>query len=260
MKKSFLLAICMLVMLSNCSEDSDIRIEPVSISLNFHHSWEETNIGSEDFGELKFTNENGDLLSIDRLRYLISEITLTHESGFVTRLNDYNLVDVTNNEGLTFTTSTEILPGNYTNLSFRFGFSEENNIDGAYPDLNTAGFNVPGENSTPNLGGGYHYMQFDGNYVDNLSNQSPFNYHAISAIDLTNTNDPVDTSLKVNIGSLVVGGSTTIDIQMDVSEWFKNPNTWDLNVYNTSLMGNYEVQLLINQNAASVFSLVSITQ
>ena len=77
---------------------------------------------------------------------------------------------------------------------------------------------------------------------------------------MTNTNDPVDTSLKVNIGSLVVGGSTTIDIQMDVSEWFKNPNTWDLNVYNTSLMGNYEVQLLINQNAASVFSLVSITQ
>jgi hypothetical protein len=76
MKKSFLLAICMLVMLSNCSEDSDIRIEPVSISLNFHHSWEETNIGSEDFGELKFTNENGDLLSIDRLRYLISEIII----------------------------------------------------------------------------------------------------------------------------------------------------------------------------------------
>jgi hypothetical protein len=47
---------------------------------------------------------------------------------------------------------------------------------------------------------------------------------------------------------------------MDVSEWFKNPNTWDLNEYDVNLMGNYDVQLLMNQNGSSVFDLVSITQ
>ena len=47
---------------------------------------------------------------------------------------------------------------------------------------------------------------------------------------------------------------------MDVSEWFKNPNTWDLNEYDVNLMVNYDVQLLMNQNGSSVFDLVSITQ
>ena len=56
-------------------------------------------------------------------------------------------------------TSKNILPGEYTRVTFRFGFSENNNIDGAYTDLNTADFNVP-----EFLGGGYHYMQFDGKY------------------------------------------------------------------------------------------------
>lgn len=260
MKTHFLAVAFLVILLCSCSEDDDISVDYVSVKLNFSHSWGDTEISSEDFDELKFTTEIGDLLSIERLRYLISDITFTHESGIVTRLNDYNLVDVTNNEGLSFTSSNGVLPGNYSSVSFRFGFSEEKNLDGAYPDLNTASFNVPGENSTPNLGGGYHYMQFDGSYIDNLTNQSPFNYHVISAIDLTNLNDPVDTSLKINLGPLVIGGSTNINIQMDVSEWFKNPNTWDLNENDINLMGNYGVQLLMNQNGASVFSLVSITQ
>ena len=41
---------------------------------------------------------------------------------------------------------------------------------------------------------------------------------------------------------------------MDIAEWFKNPNIWDFNVYNTSLMPNYEAQKLMQENAATVFS------
>ncbi len=260
MKNYFLGVFCLFLILNSCSEDNDINQEPVAITLNFSHSWEETEITDTDFNDPRFTNENGDLLSIQRLRYLISEITLTHESGVVTRLNDYKLVDVSNDESLSFMTSKEILPGEYTRASFRFGFSEENNIDGAYTDLNTANFNVPGENASPNLGGGYHYMQLDGNYINNQEELSPYNYHMISAIDPTNTNEPMDTSFEKNIGAISIGGNTTINIEMDVSAWFKNPNTWDLNENNINLMGNYEVQLLMKQNGTSVFNIISITQ
>jgi len=90
--------------------------------------------------------------------------------------------------------------------------------------------------------------------------EAPFLYHVISAIDPTNVNDAIDTSFTINIGSATVGSNTNINIQMDVSEWFKNPNTWDLNEYDINLMGNYDVQLLMNQNGTSVFDLVSITQ
>jgi len=255
MKTKILAIICLTFVLSSCSEDNDISLEPVAITLNFSHSWNGTEITNADFNELKFTNENEQDLSIEGLRYVISEILLTHESGVVTVLDEYNLVDLTNTKGLSFTTSDAILPGDYTSVSFRFGFSNEYNIDGAYPDLNTANFNVPNA-----LGGGYHFMQFDGKYRDITSVEAPFNYHVISAIDPTNTNDPKDTSFSLNIGAATIGGNTNIQIEMDVSEWFKNPTTWNLNEYDVNLMGNYDVQLLMNQNGSSVFSLVSITQ
>ncbi|MDC0001777.1 hypothetical protein OAD76_00535 [Flavobacteriaceae bacterium] len=255
MKTKILAIICLTFVLSSCSEDNDISLEPVAITLNFSHSWNGTEITNADFNELKFTNENEQDLSIEGLRYVISEILLTHESGVVTVLDEYNLVDLTNTKGLSFTTSDAILPGDYTSVSFRFGFSNEYNIDGAYPDLNTANFNVPNA-----LGGGYHFMQFDGKYRDITSVEAPFNYHVISAIDPTNTNDPKDTSFSLNIGAATIGGNTNIQIEMDVSEWFKNPTTWNLNEYDVNLMGNYDVQLLMNQNGSSVFSLISITQ
>ena len=253
MKK--IIIICLFFGLNNCSQDRDISLSPVAITLNFSHSWDGIEITNADFNELKFTNENEQDLSIERLRYLISEISLTHESGVVTVLDEYNLVDLTNTKGLSFTTSETILPGDYTSVSFRFGFSNEYNIDGAYPDLNTTNFNVPAA-----LGGGYHFMQFDGKYRDITSVEAPFNYHVISAIDPSNTNDPKDTSFSLNIGAATIGGNTNIQIEMDVSEWFKNPTMWNLNEYDINLMGNYDVQLLMNQNGSSVFSLVSITQ
>jgi hypothetical protein len=52
----------------------------------------------------------------------------------------------------------------------------------------------------------------------------------------------------------------TVEIKMNIAEWFKNPNTWDLNTYNAMLMTNYTAQGLMNANAASVFTLGEITQ
>jgi hypothetical protein len=255
MKIRVLAVLCVAFIVNSCSKDNDLNAVPIGITLNFSHSWDETAITSADFNDLKFVNEKEDTLSITHLRYLISEITLTHESGFITTLDDYNLVDVTNNEGLSFTTSAGILPGDYTSITFRFGFSEENNTDGIYTDLNTASFNVP-----EMLGGGYHYMQLDGNYSNSSAIESPFNYHIISAIDLIAGTPREDTSFELNIGVVKVGGNTNINIDMDVSEWFKNPNIWDLNVYDIDLMGNYDAQLLMNRNASSVFSLVDIIE
>jgi hypothetical protein len=42
---------------------------------------------------------------------------------------------------------------------------------------------------------------------------------------------------------------------MNLAEWFKNPNTWDLNEFNTGLMGNYNAQKIMNENGQSVFSI-----
>lgn len=256
MKLKHVLILCIAFLMNSCLSSNDDDVNTVGISIRFTHSWGDTPVTSVDFNDLKFTNENGELLSIERLRYLISEIVLTHESGSTFTLNGYNLVDVTNNTNLSFRTSSIITPGNYTNVSFRFGFENSINIDGAYQDLNTANFNVPGM-----LGGGYHYMQFDGKYLDG-STEALFNYHAIRAVNTADPNNLLfqDTSFVVNLGAVTIGNNTGINIKMDISEWFKNPNTWDLNVLNTVLMPNFNAQVMMNANGASVFSLVNVTQ
>ena len=104
-------------------------------------------------------------------------------------------------------------------------------------------------------------MQVDGKYKDTNNLEQPFNYHAIRAVDRSNPNNLVfeDTSFKVDLGTIEVSNDIVIEIKMNIAEWFKNPNTWDLNQLNTVLMPNFNAQKLMSENGKSVFSLGSIT-
>ena len=124
---------------------------------------------------------NGNMLSIERLRYLISDIQITNSDGESYSLNEYNLIDLEDNSSLSFE-SSQTVKVVYI-LIFLFGFRDEYNIDGAYTDLNTASWNVP-----MILGGGYHYMQLDRKYISNNGNESGYNYHAIRAVDSPGSN------------------------------------------------------------------------
>ena len=244
MKKQHCLLILILILVTRCSEEKECCVQPqFTITLNFTHHWNGLKITPKDFNELKFTNENGERLSIERLRYLISNISLINGKN-------YHLIDVGENSG-TSITIPELTDESYA-LSFRFGFSSEDNTDGTYQDLNSVSFSVPGV-----LGGGYHFMQFDGKYIDNNKEATGFNYHTIKAVDTTDPDNLKfeDTSFKVNLGTVVVANTTEIEIKMNLAEWFKNPNTWNLNELNTVLMPNFEAQKMMRANGDSVFSL-----
>ena len=68
-----------------------------------------------------------------------------------------------------------------------------------------------------------------------------------------------DTSFKVNLGKVTIKNNTVVEIKMNISEWFKNPNTWNLNILNTVLMPNFNAQLLMSENGKSVFSLGTVS-
>ena len=106
------------------------------------------------------------------------------------------------------------------------------------------------------LGGGYHYMQFDGKFINNMEETQGYNYHAIRAVDNPgNPSFPQDTFFKVDLGEITIGTDTEINVAMHIEEWFQNPYTWDLNVYNQMLMPNSTAQILIHGNGQNVFSL-----
>lgn len=65
---------------------------------------------------------------------------------------------------------------------------------------------------------------------------------------------------EVNLGEANITDNAKFNIEMNVAEWFKNPNTWDLNMLNNMLMPNFNAQILMFQNGQNVFSLKSIAQ
>lgn len=258
MKKIAALIVLIVIVFTACSEDYDDNLvidSEVQTTFNFTHNWNNTEVTNANFNAFNFTNENGEMLSIERLRYLISDIRFSKEGQEDIVIDMHNLVDVTNNNNLSFSPETKIPKGAY-NISFTFGFNNEDNLQN-YLDLNTASFNVPDM-----LGGGYHYMQFDGKFINSNNTEQGFNYHAIRAVDNPGMNPtfPQDTFFQVNLGPAIIAADATIEIKMNIAEWFKSPNLWDLNQLNQMLMPNSAAQIMISENGASVFSLGEITQ
>ena len=254
MKLKELLLLYLLCCIASCS-DNTITNSRVQTTFKFTHNWDGELVTNTNFNTIQYTNENGELLSIERLRYIISNITFTATSGENLVINGHNLVDLTHSTNLSYSPTTLILAGNY-NVSFTFGLNNEDNAQN-YSDLNSVSFNVP-----ENLGGGYHYMQFDGKFINSNSLEQGFNYHAIRAVNTLGETltFPKDTFFTVNLGTITISDNIEIEIKMNIAEWFKNPNTWDLNQLNQMLMPNAAAQDLMYQNGQNVFSLGEISQ
>ncbi|GHC45651.1 MbnP family protein [Ulvibacter litoralis] len=254
----FAAAVSIIAVSCKSDDDSTPEVTPVSVDLNFTHNWDGSNIENADFETTQYTNANGEELTLSKIVYLISDVTFTNSAGESFDAGDYNLVNVREEDNLTFTPGIQIPPGDYT-VSFTFGFDDEDNIDAVYPDLNQT---PEGSWGVPMMmGGGYHYMRLEGRFLDNTSTITGFQYHAIRANDQSTT--PVtlqDTSIPVTLGQVTIGDNTTIEVKMNAAEWFKNPNQWDLNALPGMLMPNFAAQIMISENGASVFSLGAVTQ
>ena len=228
-----------------------------ALTFNFTHNYDGTAVTSSDFNNLSYINQFGNTHSISKLKYLISDIRLYKSDGDSVILNGYNLIDLTNSSSLTYAASSDVEEGTYTGIAFIFGFDNADN-DGNYPDLNLASWNWPGM-----LGGGYHYMQFEGKYIDTNTDTIGFGYHMGTARKIAGTDTTYENNhFKADLANsgFTLSNNATVEIKMNIAEWFKNPNTWDLNQYDQMLMPNYTAQIMMNDNGKSVFSLGAITQ
>lgn len=250
--------LAMAVAIISCKNDDESgtpQAENVSVAFQFTQNWDGAEIANSDYGSTVYTNEHGEELKLSKLVYLMSDITFTATDGTVYDAGDYNLIDARNGSGLTFTPDIEIPEGTY-NVSLTYGFDDEDNIDGAYLDLNSSdgSWSVPAM-----LGGGYHFMRMEGFYTNDASEETAFQFHNIRAAQPGT--DPLvttDTSIPVDLGQITIEQGTTIEVKMDVSEWFKNPNVWNLNDLYEVLMPNYVAQIMMNANGQTVFSKGSV--
>ncbi|MGB0887607.1 MAG: MbnP family protein [Vicingaceae bacterium] len=222
------------------------------ITFNFTHNFDGAPVSSSNFNQFDFVNAFGDTLSISKLRYLISKIRLHKSNGDSVLIDGYNLVDVTNATNLSYATTVNVPVGDYTGVSFNFGFDSLDNT-GNYLDLNSASWNWPGM-----LGGGYHFMQMEGKYK-HMGNDSTYAYHHGTArVSMGNFEQ---NFFNANLGGVSLKkANVNMEIKMNIAEWYKNPNTWDLNTMHAPLMPNYNAQIMMKENGPSVFSLGTVTQ
>lgn len=239
-----LLAAIIITTITSCDNDNPAPTSG-NIRFNFTHNWDGDNVTADDFNIMQFTNANGQQMSVSKLRYLISNIILHKTDGSAIPIDGYLLVDLSTQA--TFAFVTNIPFDTYASISFTFGFNEADNIDGFYADLNSASWNWP-----ETLGGGYHFMQLEGMYQNGLVN-SPYAYHMGTAKLAPGVFEA--NHFEVFINGFTLTTDATVEIKMNLAEWFKNPNTWDLDTYNIDLMSNYDAQILMNENGDSVFSI-----
>lgn len=225
-----------------------------SVTITFTHNFDGTGVTANDFNTIQYTNLFGNQMSISKLKYLISDVRFYKSNGDSVVVDGYKYVDLTNSSTLSYAIGN-IGHDTYTGMGFIIGFDENDNISNQYTDLNALSWNWPA-----GLGGGYHYMQLEGQYIDSTSATGNYTYHYGTAKDGSVSPAIFESNYTfAQIDGVTISGSAVnIEIKMNIAEWFKNPYTWDLNVYSTTLMPNYNAQILMKQNAPTVFSLGAV--
>lgn len=242
---------------SSCKRD---KIAPAGgVSFNFTH-W----VGSEavEMNNIKYNNAAGNNFSITKLQYVISDIKLKADDGSEVFIDEYHFVDIEDTDKLTFTPESEIAKGDYTSMSFVFGLAPSKNVTGAHQDLNAESWGWPDESSPmANLGGGYHFMKLEGKFINSDNEERSYATHMGTARQITAT-DTIFHDNHVNVSlnnvSVSIEDVTSIEIKMDIAEWYTNPTDLDINDYGGSAMPNYTVQTTLRANGASAFALGAV--
>lgn len=235
-------------------EEDDIYIQPIqtaTIQLEFAHQ-----VDGQDLilntSNKPFTNAMGQHYNVSKLRYLISNITLHQINGAQTKLEGYFFVDLSKPETFNYSPIIQIPFGSYSGVSYTFGFDELSNESGKYATLNAANWNWP-----EMLGGGYHFMQLEGEFIDSSNNDSPFATHMGTArkIDSTGTTYEANhfTSFVPN-SNFELNKAMTLVLTMNINEWYTHPINWDFNQYGAGIMPIYDAQKLLNKNGKDVFT------
>lgn len=260
--KKIITALSALAIMASCTKEP-VEVTPVvtpetKTSFVFKQFYDGEEVLVQEFGTKQFTNARGTVHTISKLQYLVSDITLHRVDGSEVNLGGYNFINMDMPLSRFYTPATEIPTGSYAAISLTFGFNEEDNVSGQYLDLNAASWAWP-----EMIGGGYHFLKFEGMFRDNTNTMKGFAFHngTASRVNDNGTRTAEANHFRVKLWdlnggfSIEEGDNTLIDVNMNLAEWFKNPLTWNLDEYHMMLMPNYTAQKMMNQNGRTVFSL-----
>src|SRR5690554_4931383 len=196
-----------------------------------------------DFDTVKYVNDFGNDFSIETIRYFVSNVAFVKSNGDVVNITNAIYVDareaVYNQKKFT----TAIPNGEYTEMRFTFGLDSVMNQTGAFNNFPEAAMEWP-----MMMGGGYHYMKLEGRYED----QGSYNHFNFHTGPLNNNKNYFQVAVPMSL--TVSNGSFDVSLSMEIQNWFKNPNSFDLTTISQGMMGSQTKQELVKSNGFDVFS------
>jgi hypothetical protein len=226
-----------LTTLSSCTKES------ANVALNFHHQVDGENL---ELYAMDYENDYGNVYNVQLLRYIVSNIELIDEKGSSYELDDFHYVDIETNSSLNLGEKVNIPAGNYRSIQFILGLEEEMNISNSH-----VAEPVHGAMAWPDqMGGGYHYMRIEGAYIASDQTQHFYLTHTGATAGLARH---INYSLPINLNACEEQ-EYQINLNMNINEWYANPNTYNFEEYDSGIMGNPEAQQLIHDNGHNVFS------
>lgn len=196
------------------------------------------------YNQYSFQDPTQNNYSISNIEYYLSDIRLHQKAGNNTlTLRSYVYVNASTNR----TFSIEgIEPGTYDQLSFVFGIDSAHNYHGGID--NTV---VNEDMQWPNtLGGGYHFMRFEGRYKENGNSTT----HAY-AIHTGKTPHQVKIALSIPDVVIEKGSSKELKLRFNLAEILRHPHAIDLSSLPGTIMNNDSIQSLIQDNLQDAFSI-----
>lgn len=244
----------LIFLLFSCKKEENLTPEKGKLKLQFAFTVDEEPFQPD---VMNYLNASGNLYEVNEIQFFISDLILYKKNGDSVIIKDNNsihYVDYAIPSTLLWNISDELLQGEYNSFAFTFGLSPAKNISNSFvnpPESNMAWPFV--------LGGGYHYMMINGKWKTEETN-SVFHFHTgIGQIyDGEDIVEFVHNHFKVHIANsafTISDKPTTLQLVMNINNWFTSPYDFNLDYFGGSIMQNQEAQALIKANGWDVFSI-----
>lgn len=232
--KYFSFFILLATIFFSCDTDDDLKID-----IQFRHF---INNESLVLNDLIYTNQGGEIYSVQRLMYVISDLKLYCENGDIIYLDNFYFLNLDDINSLTI--NDIIVPSTCISISFTFGFSNVNNLSNVY--LNSSN-NFHNLMFWPDLlGGGYHYLKLEGKYYNSNQEEQFYNTH-------TGALNGTDYSFDYN-QDISSENYNTLYIDMNINNFYNSP-IYNFENFGSGIMQNESAQQLIFTNLEDVFSI-----
>lgn len=226
-----------------CDEDGDnSNNEHPHVNFKMNHK-----VGAESlsFDSFNYTNSSGHKYEVQTLKYFVSNIQLHHTNGDTLTLAGPFYVDAENSSTFVLNDHTEIEAGTYTKISIDFGLDTTLNVSKTLTSAEEVAMEWPDM-----MGGGYHYMKFEGRY-DSVETGTIKSF-AVHTGGTMGKDYHISIDIP-NSGFSASSEEVNVTFNLDLNEWFTDPNEYNLADYGM-IMGNMGAQAILQANGQSVIT------